>query len=253
MLDVEDKVPFTEHLEELRHRLIVCFIAVGIGFAISYAFKERLFNFLASPLLSAMQAGDKLVFTGLPEAFFTYLKIAFFGGCLLASPVIIYQFWMFVAPGLYRKERRLLAPIIALSILFFIGGGSFGYIVVFPLGFQFFLGFATETIRPLPAMKEYLGLAVKLLLAFGLVFELPLAITAMARLGIVSVEFLKKNRRYAILIFFIVAAILTPPDVVSQIMMAVPLMLLYEVSIVGARIFGRKPLESSKESPRAAA
>ncbi|MEE4609120.1 MAG: twin-arginine translocase subunit TatC [Desulfobacteraceae bacterium] len=241
MLEVEDKVPFTEHLEELRHRLIVCFVAVGIGFAACYAFKERLFNLLAAPLISAMQAGDKLVFTGLPEAFFTYLKIAFLAGCVLASPVIIYQFWMFVAPGLYGKERRVLAPIVGLSILFFIGGGMFGYLVVFPLGFQFFLSFATETIRPLPAMKEYLGFATKLLIAFGLAFELPLVITFMARLGLVSVAFLKKNRRYAILIFFIAAAILTPPDVVSQILMALPLMLLYELSIVGARIFGRKP------------
>ena len=241
MLEVDDKVPFTAHLEELRHRLIVCFIAVGIGFAACYAFKERLFEFLAAPLIDAMQAGDKLVFTGLPEAFFTYLKIAFLAGCVLASPVIIYQFWMFVAPGLYRQERRVLAPIVGLSILFFIGGGVFGYLVVFPLGFQFFLGFATETIRPLPAMKEYLGFATKLLIAFGLAFELPLVITFMARLGLVSVAFLKKNRRYAILLFFVAAAILTPPDVVSQVLMAVPLMLLYELSIVGARIFGRKP------------
>ncbi|MDD2604913.1 MAG: twin-arginine translocase subunit TatC, partial [Desulfobacteraceae bacterium] len=172
MLEVDDKVPFTEHLEELRHRLIVSFIAVGIGFALCYAFKERLFQFLAAPLIGAMQTGDKLVFTGLPEAFFTYLKIAFLAGCVLASPVIIYQFWMFVAPGLYRKERRMLAPIVALSVLFFLGGGIFGYLVVFPLGFEFFLGFANETIRPLPAMREYLGFATKLLIAFGLAFEL---------------------------------------------------------------------------------
>ncbi|HDI59129.1 MAG TPA: twin-arginine translocase subunit TatC [Desulfobacteraceae bacterium] len=243
MLEVDDKVPFTEHLEELRHRLIVCFVAVGIGFAVCYAFKERLFEFLAAPLIGAMQEGDKLVFTGLPEAFFTYLKIAFLAGCVLASPVIIYQFWMFVAPGLYRRERRVLGPIVGLSILFFVGGGVFGYLVVFPLGFQFFLSFATETIRPLPAMKEYLGFATKLLIAFGLAFELPLVITFMARLGLVSVDFLKKNRRYALLLFFVAAAILTPPDVVSQILMALPLMLLYELSIIGARVFGRKPLD----------
>jgi sec-independent protein translocase protein TatC len=249
MLEVEDKVPFTEHLEELRHRLIVCFVAVGIGFSAAYAFKERLFSLLAAPLIGAMQAGDKLVFTGLPEAFFTYLKVAFLAGCLLASPVIIYQFWMFVAPGLYRKERRILAPIVALSTLFFAAGALFGYLIVFPLGFKFFLGFATETIRPLPAMKEYLGLATKLLIAFGLVFELPLAITFMARLGLVSVDFLKKNRRYAILIFFIAAAILTPPDVVSQVLMALPLMLLYEVSIIGAKIFGRKPPDNPDPAP----
>ena len=251
MLDVEDKVPFTEHLDELRSRLIVCFAAIGVGFVASYGFKERLFKILTAPLVKVMKEGDKLIFTGLPEAFFTYLKVAFLAGCILAAPVIIYQFWMFVAPGLYRKERHILAPIVILSTFFFVGGALFGYFLVFPWGFEFFLGFATETIRPLPSMKEYLGFATKMLIAFGLVFELPLVITFMARLGIVSVAFLRKNRRYAILIFFIGAAILTPPDVVTQIMMAVPLMALYEISILGAKIFGRPPL--GKEAPEAEA
>jgi sec-independent protein translocase protein TatC len=239
-MDAEDKLPFTAHLEELRSRLIKTFIAVGVGFVASYGFKERLFQILARPLKQVMREGDTLIFTGLPEAFFTYLKVAFLGGLILASPVIIYQFWMFVAPGLYRKEKKLLIPIVVLSSFFFIAGSLFGYFVVFPWGFKFFLGFATETIRPLPSMKEYLGFSAKLLLAFGLVFELPLVLTFLARMGIVSVEFLKRNRKYALLIFFAGAAILTPPDVVTQIMMALPLMLLYEISIIGARIFGRK-------------
>ena len=236
----DDKIPFTAHLEELRKRLIICFVAVAVGFVACYAFKEKLFQILTQPLISVMHQGDTLIYTGLPEAFFTFLKVSFLGGLMLASPVIIYQFWMFVAPGLYDREKRLLLPIVFLSTIFFVGGALFGYFVVFPFGFQFFLGFATETIRPMPSMKEYLSFSAKLLLAFGLVFELPLVITFLARLGIVSVEFLKKNRKYAILLFFVGAAILTPPDVVTQIMMAVPLMLLYEISIVGARIFGKK-------------
>jgi sec-independent protein translocase protein TatC len=187
-----------------------------------------------------MEEGDTLIFTGLPEAFFTYLKVALLSGILVASPIILYQFWMFVAPGLYTKERRLLAPIVLLSSFFFIGGALFGYFIVFPWGFKFFLGFATETIRPLPSMKEYFAFSAKLLLAFGLVFELPLVLTFLAKLGIVSVAFLKKNRKYALLLFFVGSAILTPPDVVTQVMMALPLMLLYELSIIGARIFGRK-------------
>ncbi len=162
----------------------------------------------------------------------------------MAHPVIIYQFWMFVAPGLYDREKRMMIPIVLLSSFFFIGGALFGYFIVFPFGFDFFLGFATETIRPMPSMKEYLSFSAKLLLAFGLVFELPLVLTFLARLGIVSVDFLKKNRKYALLLFFVGAAILTPPDVVTQIMMALPLMVLYEISIIGARIFGRK-----KEAP----
>ncbi len=243
MMDEQAKIPFTEHLEELRKRLIICFTAVGIGFVLSYGFKEKLFQILTRPLIRVMQTGDKLIFTGLPEAFFTYLKVAFLSGIILAAPVIFYQFWMFVAPGLYDKEKRLMAPIVFLSTFFFVGGAFFGYFIVFPYGFKFFLGFASEIIRPLPSMREYLGFASKLLLAFGLVFELPLIITFLARLGMVSVSFLKKNRKYALLLFFVGAAILTPPDVVTQIMMALPLMVLYEISIIGARIFGKKNLE----------
>jgi sec-independent protein translocase protein TatC len=243
-MDDEKKISFTAHLDELRRRLIVCFVAVGIGFALSYGFKEKLFQILTRPLIDVMQTGDKLIFTGLPEAFFTYLKVAFLSGLILAAPVIFYEFWMFVAPGLYKKEKRLMVPIVFLSTLFFVGGSFFGYFIVFPYGFKFFLGFASETIQPLPSMREYLSFASKLLLAFGLVFELPLVITFLAKLGIVSVSFLKKNRKYALLLFFVGAAILTPPDVVTQIMMALPLMVLYEISIVGARIFGKKPSEN---------
>jgi sec-independent protein translocase protein TatC len=254
MMREDEKLPFTAHLEELRKRLIVCFIAVGAGFLLSFGFKERLFNILVQPLIKVMQEGETLIYTGLPEAFFTYLKVAFLTGILAASPVILYEFWMFVAPGLYQKERRLLGPVVVLSSLFFIGGALFGYFLVFPWGFKFFLGFATDTIRPLPSMREYFGFSAKLLLAFGLVFELPLVLTFMARLGIISVEFLKKNRKYAILLFFVGAAILTPPDVITQIMMAVPLMVLYEISIIGAKLFGRqktkeKEAEKQKESP----
>jgi len=240
MTEEEDKLPFTEHLEELRNRLIVCFAAVGIGFFFSYFFKEALFDILVAPLKAVMQDGDKLIFTGLPEAFFTYLKVALLAGIMLAAPVILYQFWMFVAPGLYRKERRILVPITILSSFFFLGGALFGYFIVFPWGFKFFMGFATDIIRPMPSMREYLSFSSKLLLAFGLSFELPIVITFMAKIGLVSVGFLKKNRKYALLLFFIGAAILTPPDVVTQIMMAFPLMALYELSIVGARIFGKK-------------
>jgi sec-independent protein translocase protein TatC len=242
-MDEQEKIPFTDHLEELRKRLIVCFIAVGVGFVLSYGFKEKLFQILTRPLIGVMQPGDKLIFTGLPEAFFTYLKVAFLSGIILAAPVIFYEFWMFVAPGLYDKEKRLMVPVVVLSTVFFVGGAFFGYFIVFPFGFKFFLGFASETIRPLPSMREYLGFASKLLLAFGIVFELPLIITFLAKLGIVSVSFLKKNRKYSILLFFIGAAILTPPDVVTQIMMALPLILLYEISIIGARIFGKKSSE----------
>lgn len=246
----ENKSPFTEHLGELRDRLVRSFVAVGVGFIIAYFFKEKLFALLMAPLVTAMgEAGNaKMIFTGLPEAFFTYLKVSLLAGIILSSPVLFYQFWMFVSPGLYRTEKKYLVPIVILSVMFFILGSSFGYFVVFPYGFKFFLGFATDTIQAMPSMKEYLGFASKMLLAFGFVFELPLVLTFMARMGLVSVDFLKKNRKYAILIFFILAAVITPPDVVTQIMMALPLAVLYEVAIVGARIFGKKPTEADKET-----
>ncbi len=236
----DEKIPFTAHLEELRKRLIICFCAVGIGFVISYFFSKKLFDILMRPLLSVMPPDEKLIYTGLPEAFFTYLKVAFLAGLFLAVPVIVYQLWMFIAPGLYDREKRLVLPIVFLSSVFFLGGALFGYFVVFPFGFKFFMGFASDAIKPLPSVKEYLSFSTKLLFAFGVVFELPLFVTFLAKLGIVDVPFLKAKRKYAILLFFVFAAILTPPDVITQVLMAGPLILLYEVSIFGARIFGKK-------------
>jgi sec-independent protein translocase protein TatC len=244
----DEKMPFMSHLEELRGRLVTCFVAIGAGFAAAYGFKERLFELLTRPLIQVMGENDTLIFTGLPEAFFTYLKVAFLAGVGVAAPVLLYQFWMFVAPGLYRREKTLLLPVVVLSTFFFVGGALFGYFVVFPYGFKFFLGFSGDKIQALPSMREYLAFATKLLLAFGVVFEMPLVITAMSRMGLVSVEFLKKNRKYALLLFFVGAAIITPPDVVTQVMMAFPLMLLYEISIIGARIFARKPLTADEEA-----
>ncbi|MBF0378433.1 MAG: twin-arginine translocase subunit TatC [Desulfamplus sp.] len=237
----EDRLPFTEHLSELRDRLIRCFIAVFVGFIVAYFFKERLFDILNAPLVKVMGSETKMIFTGLPEAFFTYMKLSFLAGIVLATPVLFYEFWMFISPGLYRDEKKFLIPAIFLSLFFFIAGSSFGYFVVFPYGFEFLLSFASENIQSMPSMKEYLSFSSKMLLAFGFVFELPLVLTLMARMGLVTVEFLKKNRKYAVLIIFIVAAIITPgPDVISQVMMAVPLMFLYELSILGAKLFGKR-------------
>ncbi len=246
-MSTDEKSPFTEHLGELRDRLVRSFIAVGIGFVAAYFFKEKLFEILVAPLVIAMgeNANTKMIFTGLPEAFFTYLKVSLLTGIIAATPVLFYEFWMFVSPGLYRTEKKYFLPIVFLSVFFFIIGSSFGYFVVFPYGFKFFLGFATDTIHAMPSMKEYLSFASKMLLAFGFVFELPLVLTFMARMGLVTVPFLKKNRKYALLLFFVGAALITPPDVVTQVMMAMPLMILYEISIIGARIFGRKTVEET--------
>jgi sec-independent protein translocase protein TatC len=249
MMREDEKLPFTAHLEELRSRLIKSFIAVGAGFGICYAFKETLFEILLYPLLRVMPDGGKLIFTGIPEAFFTYLKVSFLAGIILASPVLLYQFWLFVAPGLYYKERRVLGPIIAVTSFFFIGGALFGYFVVFPSGFKFLLSFGADYIRTLPSMREYLDFSTKLLFIFGLVFELPVVLASLARLGIVSVGYLKRNRKYAVILAFVAGAFLTP-DVVSMILMAVPLMVLYEIGIFGAKIVSRrKAAEASGSRP----
>jgi sec-independent protein translocase protein TatC len=248
-VESDEKMPFTSHLEELRTRLIRCSIAIVIGTAASYAFKEKLFDILTKPLIKAMPPQGKLIYTGLPEAFFVYLKAAIISGFILASPVIVYQFWMFVAPGLYKKERLFLGPVIVLSFLFFIGGALFGYYFVLPVGYEFFIGFSSESIQAMPSMKEYLSLTSTMLLAFGVVFELPIILTGMASLGIITADFLKKNRKYAVVLAFILGGILTPsPDAVSQIMMAGPLIVLYELSIFGAKIFGRKRADATEET-----
>jgi sec-independent protein translocase protein TatC len=236
----EEKQPFLSHLEELRKRLITCAIAVGIGFVISYIFAERLFQILVTPLTRIMPEGDRLIFTNLPEMFLTYLKTAFICGILLTAPVIFYQLWLFIAPGLYQKEKKLAVPFVVFSTILFVGGSLFGYFVVFPFGFKFFLGFANEYIQALPSVKQYFSFAIKLLFAFGIVFELPVVAFFLSKMGIVTPEFLKKKRKYALLLTFVLAAILTPPDVITQLMMAGPLILLYEIGILVARMARRK-------------
>lgn len=251
-----DRMPFTEHLEELRRRLIICAVAVGIGFVVSYFFKERIFAWLMKPLIQALPPGrsQQLIYTAPHEAFLTYLKVSFLAGLGLAVPVILYQFWKFVAPGLYEHERRYLYPIVILSTLFFLGGALFGYYVVFPYGFQFFASFATDLIAPMISTKEFLSFATRLLFAFGVIFELPLFTFFLAKLGILSSSFLRRQRKYAVLLIFVVAAFFTPPDVFTQILMAGPLLLLYEMSVWIAYFFGKeKEAAEQSESEEGAA
>lgn len=249
--DQEHKMPFTAHLEELRKRLIVSVIAVGIGMSICYGFKEKLFYILMRPLMHALPPGQKMIFTGLPEAFFVYLEVALIAGILVAMPVILYQAWLFVGPGLYPQERQFAAPMVILSTIFFAGGVLFAYFAVFPFAFEYLTSFETDFVRPLPAMREYLNLSSALLLAFGLIFELPLVLTMLARIGVVSSAYLRKQRKYAFLLAFIAAAILTPtPDIFNQCLMAFPIVILYEISIVGAKLFGKKKQEEKVEEKK---
>lgn len=237
---MEEKQTFIEHLEELRKRLIISLIAVGIGFGICYIFSKEIFQLLMIPLQKALPKGATMIFTTPAEAFFTYFKVALLAGIFAASPVILYQIWLFVAPALYSHEKKYVIPFVISSTLLFIGGAAFGYFIVFPFGFKFLMSFATDLIQPAPRLKESLSFCSMLLFAFGLTFELPLLILFLSKVGVVNARMLARNRRYAIVAIFIVAAILTPPDVVSQLMMAIPLLILYEAGIWIAKIFGRR-------------
>lgn len=237
-----------DHLGELRDRLVRCVVGAMVGFLACYAFRKELFNIQMKPLLDVLPPDSHLIYTSLPEAFFTYVKVAFVAGLFLVSPYIFYQIWQFISPGLYDQERKYIIPISFLSALFFVSGALFGYYIVFPFGFEFFMGYADDLIKPMPSLREYFSFSLKLLFAFGVIFELPLFIFFLARLGLVTGPALRKFRKYAILVAFIVAAILTPPDGITQILMAGPLIILYEISIYVALAFGKKrPAPSPEE------
>lgn len=232
----EYKMPFTSHIVELRKRLIISIAAVAIGFAVSYNYSNELFIMLARPL----PPNTSFAFTRLIEPFFTYLKVSLLTGIFLASPVLIYEIWAFIAPGLHENEKKWVLPVVFFSTALFMGGVLFGYFLVLPFGYSYFLSFSSDTIKPMLSMDEYFSITTKFLLAFGLVFEMPLLILFLSLLGIVNAKMLSIYRKYAILAIFIIAAILTPtPDVFNQILMAVPMLMLYETGIILARIFGK--------------
>lgn len=238
----ELKMPLTEHLAELRTRLIRALIAVGIGFAISYGFAEQLFTLLTQPLLGDQTHPVQLIGTGVTEAFFTKLRVSVIAGIFLASPVIFHQGWQFVVPGLYESERSFARPFVACATFFFALGAVFCYVVVFPVGFAFFVEqYQTIGVQPAIRVSEYLSFSSRMLLAFGVTFELPVVTFFLARVGIVTHRMMVSYFRYAVLAIFILAAVLTPgPDVASQLLMAGPLLSLYLLSIGVAYVWGKQ-------------
>jgi sec-independent protein translocase protein TatC len=258
--ELDDRqMPLLDHLIELRNRLMWACGAIFVGFVICYLFADHIYAFLVQPLADIYQGqtGRRMIYTGLTEAFFTYLKVAFWAGAFLTFPIVAAQLWLFIAPGLYRNEKQAFLPfLIATPILFFMGG-AIAYYVVFPLAWRFFVSFETaggpETlpIELEARVGEYLSLVMKLIFAFGLSFQLPVALTLMGRVGLVSSETLSRNRKFAIVGVFVVAAIITPPDIISQVTLAIPILILYEVSILAVRIVERRRAEA--EAAEAAA
>ena len=241
----DHKMSLTEHLVELRIRITRSLIALGIGFGGCYYYKDWIFDIVTRPLTQALPKNSYLIYTGLTDAFFTYMKVAFFASLIITSPFILYQIWKFIAPGLLPKERKYVVPFVFSSTFLFISGVSFGYFIALPPAFKFFVSFNNQYLQAMLSFKDYLSLFVTFLLGFGLSFELPVFIFFLTKLGIVNAKMLSKQRRYAILVIFVVAAVLTPsPDALSQVLMAIPLMFLYEVSI-----FVSKFAEKNKVSP----
>lgn len=239
----------TDHLTELRKRLIRACIAVGIGFFVCYYFKDWLFDIITRPLTAVLPKNSYLIYTGLTEAFFVYMKLSIFASLIITSPFVLYQIWKFIAPGLLPDEKKYVVPFVVSSSMLFAGGVAFGYLVALPPAFEFFVSFNNKYLQAMISFGDYLSLFVTFLLGFGLSFELPVFMFFLAKLGIVNSKMLSKQRRYAILVIFIVAAILTPsPDALSQLLMAIPLMFLYEISIFVVKYVEKKKAASVAEN-----
>ena len=247
-----DNNSFTSHFVELRNRLLNSLIFILVAFIISYIFAEQIYSFLVEPYASAVkddQNSRRLIFTALHETFITYIKVAFFAAIFFGSPIILIQIYKFIAPGLYKNEKKAILPYLISTPILFLLGGTLVYYLVMPLAIKFFLSFETlgsSTSLPIQLeakVNEYLSLIMRLIFAFGISFQLPILLNLLARIGVVNSDYLKNRRRYVIVIIFALAAILTPPDPITQIGLAIPLLLLYELSIFTVKFIEKKKEE----------
>jgi sec-independent protein translocase protein TatC len=235
-----NKAPLLAHLIELRRRLLYCFGFFALMFGVSYFFAEQIYQFLQQPLLQIFgpDSGRRMIYTGLHEAFFTYLKLAFFSATFCTLPITLIQVWKFIAPGMYQQEQKALSPLFIATPVLFIGGAALAFYLVMPLAWEFFISFESLgqqdgiSVELEAKMSEYLALVIRLILAFGLCFELPVLLLVLAKAGVVDANMLKTYRKHAIVLVFFIAALITPPDLISQIVLGVPILLLYELSIV---------------------
>lgn len=246
--DAPGKMSFLDHLDELRRRIIYSVIAVAVGFLIACFYIDALFEFIMVPLQAQLPTGNKLVYTEPTEAFVLYIKIAAIAGLMMASPAVMYQVWLFIAPGLYAHEKKLAIPFVVLSSAFFISGAAFSHYIAFPMAWKFLAGFSNEYLEMMPRIEPTFAMYMKLLLGMGLIFQMPTIVLFLARMGVLTARFMMKNLKYAVLIIFVVAAVVTPGgDPMSQAALAGPMMGLYFLSVGLAWLFGKK-----KVAPEAA-
>jgi sec-independent protein translocase protein TatC len=239
--DGDGKMSFLDHLDELRRRIIYAVIAVFVGFVIAFFFINQIFEFVMAPMQRLLPAGGTLVYTDPTEAFMLYIKIALIAGLLIASPAVFAQIWLFVAPGLYAHEKKWAIPFIVVSSLFFVLGAAFSHYIVFPITWRFFVGFTSDILTFMPRIEPAFAIYLRLILALGITFELPMLVLFLARMGVVTPRFMIKNFKFAVLIIFIAAAVLSPDGGgVGLVAMGGPVVLLYVFSIGLAWLFGKK-------------
>ena len=235
------------HIADLRKRLTISTITVVIMFFACFSFYEPILEWMMAPVKHALPVGTSMIAVEIQETFFTAMKVAFFAGFIISLPVIFWQLWLFLAPGLYDHEKKLVVPFVFFATLMFLLGASFAYYIVVPVGFDFLIAFGNSVVSVLPSIGKYVGFFTKLLIGFGIAFELPVITFFLAKIGLVNDQMLKDFFRYAVVLIFIVAAVLTPPDVISQVLMAAPLLILYGVSIYIAKVFNPAQKEEEEE------